>query len=171
MLCSFCPLCTVFITADVEAQNKIWDITGLFTLKSSLVYVALALIIGAIFFRTLYINLPMLMTQEYIDSSWDYLFLVSLSLSALILWSVTFHPNLATVGRLRPAALIFLWLFLMSVLLLYHVFWWTAEKIIQAAYIILQAQGNSTSFRIICFNSQRARTLATRIFAVISQSM
>ncbi|MBQ9403988.1 MAG: GHKL domain-containing protein [Synergistaceae bacterium] len=133
MLCSFCKLYTVFIMADVEAHNKIWDVTGLFTIESGLVYIALALIIGAIFFRTLYIKLPMLITQEYIDSSWDYLFLVPLSLSALILWSVPLHPNLATVGRLRPAALIFLWLFLMTILLLYHVFWWTAEKISQGA--------------------------------------
>lgn len=133
MLCTFCPLYTVFLMAPIEKENAIWYTTGLFTLESSIVYISLALVIGAIFFKTLYVKLPMLMKQEYIDSVWDFLFLVPLFMTVLMWWSIPIHPDLAMVGRLRPAALIFLWLILMMILLLYHVFWWTAMKITEGA--------------------------------------
>ncbi|MBR0076739.1 MAG: sensor histidine kinase, partial [Synergistaceae bacterium] len=90
-------------------------------------------IIGAIFFRTLYIKLPMLMKQEYIGTVWDFLFLVPMFMTFLMWWSIPIHPDFAMVGRLRPAALIFLWLILMMILLLYHVFWWTALKLTEGA--------------------------------------
>ena len=133
MLCAFCPLYTVFIMAPLEAENEIWNTAGLFTLQSSIVYISLVLVIGAIFFRTLHVKLPMLMSQKYIGSVWDSLFLVPLFMTVLMWWSIPIHPDLAMVGRLRPAALIFLWLILMMILLLYHVFWWTAVKITDGA--------------------------------------
>ncbi len=133
MLCTFCPLYTVFIMAPFEAENELWNISGLFTLKSSIIYIALVFIIGAIFFRTLYIKLPMLMKQEYIGTVWDFLFLVPMFMTFLMWWSIPIHPDFAMVGRLRPAALIFLWLILMMILLLYHVFWWTALKLTEGA--------------------------------------
>ena len=133
MLCAFCPLYTVFIMAPLEADNEIWHSAGLFTLQSSVVHIVLLLIVGAIFFRTLHVKLPMLMRQKYIDNVWDFLFLVPLFMTVLMLWSIPIHPDLAMVGRLRPAALIFLWLILMMILLLYHVFWWTALKLTEGA--------------------------------------
>ncbi|MBQ6969701.1 MAG: GHKL domain-containing protein [Synergistaceae bacterium] len=133
MLCAFCPLYTVFIMAPLEAENEIWHTAGLFTLQSSVVNTALVLLIGGIFFKTLCVKLPMLMRQKYIDSVWDFLFLVPLFMTVLMLWSIPIHPDLAMVGRLRPAALIFLWLILMMILLLYHVFWWTALKLTEGA--------------------------------------
>ncbi len=133
MLCAFCPLYTVFIMAPLEAENEIWHTAGLFTIQSSIVNISLVLVIGAIFFRTLYVKLPMLMRQKYIGSVWDFLFLVPLFMTVLMLWSIPIHPDLAMVGRLRPAALIFLWLILMMILLLYHVFWWTALKLTEGA--------------------------------------
>lgn len=133
MLCTFCPLYTVFIMAPFEAENKIWNTAGLFTLQSSIVYIALVLLVGAVFFRTLHVKLPMLMRQEYIGKVWEFLFLVPFFMTVLIWWSIPIHPDLAMVGRLRPAALIFLWLILMIILLLYHVFWWTAVKLTEGA--------------------------------------
>ena len=133
MLCAFCPLYTVFIMAPVEAENKIWQSSGLFTLQSGIVYIVLVLIVGAMFFKTLYVKLPMLMSQKYIGTVWDFMFLVPLFMTMLMLWSIPIHPDLAMVGRLRPAALIFLWLILMMILLLYHVFWWTAMKLTEGA--------------------------------------
>ena len=133
MLCTFCPLYTVFIMAPLEAENKIWNSAGLFTLQSSIVYIALVLLVGAVFFRTLHVKLPMLMKQEYIGKVWDFLFLVPFFMTVLMWWSIPIHPDLAMVGRLRPAALIFLWLILMMILLLYHVFWWTAVKLTEGA--------------------------------------
>ena len=133
MLCAFCPLYTVFIMAPLEAENKIWQTAGLFTLQSGIVNISLVLVIGAIFFKTLHVKLPMLMRQKYIGAVWDFLFLVPLFMTVLMLWSIPIHPDLAMVGRLRPAALIFLFLILMMILLLYHVFWWTAVKITEGA--------------------------------------
>lgn len=133
MLCTFCPLYTVFIMAPFEADNKLWKTAGLFTIQSCIVYISLVLVIGAIFFRTLYVKLPMLMKQKYIGTVWDFLFLVPLFMTGLMWWSIPIHPDLAMVGRLRPAALIFLWLVLMMILLLYHVFWWTALKLTEGA--------------------------------------
>ncbi|MBQ6434997.1 MAG: hypothetical protein IJJ09_03270, partial [Synergistaceae bacterium] len=87
MLCTFCPLYTIFIAAPFEAGNKLWQTTGLMTLKSNLICIGLVLIIGAIFFRTLYIKLPMLMKQEYIGTVWDFLFLVPMFMTFLMWWS------------------------------------------------------------------------------------
>lgn len=78
MLCTFCPLYTVFIMAPLEAENSIWNTTGLFTFQSSIVYIALVLVVGAIFFRTLHVKLPMLIRQKYIGAVWDFLFLMPL---------------------------------------------------------------------------------------------
>lgn len=133
MLCTFCPLYTVFLMAPIEKENVIWYTKGVFTIQSSIVYISLAILIGAIFFKTLYIKLPMLMKQEYIGSAWDFLFLVPMFMTILMWWSIPIHPNLAIAGRLHPAALIFLWLILMMILLLYHVFWWTATKITEGS--------------------------------------
>ena len=119
--------------APLEAENEIWETTGLFTLQSSITYIALVSVIGVIFFKTLYIKLPMLLKQEYIGSVWDFLFLVPMLMTVLMWWSIPIHPELAMRGRLRPAALIILWLILMMILLLYHVFWWTALKITEGA--------------------------------------
>ena len=119
--------------APLEAENEIWETTGLFTLQSSITYIALVSVIGVIFFKTLYIKLPMLLKQEYIGSVWDFLFLVPMFMTVLMWWSIPIHPELAMRGRLRPAALIILWLILMMILLLYHVFWWTALKITEGA--------------------------------------
>ena len=135
MLCSFCPLYTVFLTAPLEAENGMWETAGLFTVQSGITYIALVSLIGAVFFKTLHVKLPMLLKQEYIGSVWDFLFLVPVSMTVLMWWSVPIHPELAMRGRLRPAALIFLWLMLMMILLLYHVFWWTALKITEGAKI------------------------------------
>ncbi len=57
----------------------------------------------AIFFKTLHVKFP--------------------------LWSIPVPPDFVMPGRLRPAALIFLFLILMVILLLYHAFWWTAAKL------------------------------------------
>ena len=129
MLCTFCPLYTMFITAPLEAENAIWESSGLFTVKSGVVCLCLVVIVGAIFFRTLTVKLPMLMRQKYIGSVWDFLSLVPMLLTFLMWWSIPLHPDLAMVGRLRPAALIFLWLILMAIWLLDHVFWWVAAKL------------------------------------------
>ena len=133
MLCTFCPLYTVFLMAPIEKENAFWYTKGVFTVESSVVYILLALVIGAIFFKTLYVKLPMLMKQEYIGSIWDFLFLVPMFMTVLMWWSIPIHPDLAMAGRLRPVALIILWLMLMMILLLYHVFWWTAMKISDGA--------------------------------------
>ena len=133
MLCTFCPLYTVFLMAPIEKENEIWYAKGVFTIESSIVYILLALIIGAIFFKTLYVKLPMLMKQEYISSVWDFLFLVPMFMTILMWWAIPIHPDLAMAGRLRPVALIILWLMLMMILLLYHVFWWTAMKITEGS--------------------------------------
>lgn len=129
MLCTFCSLYTLFITAPIEAENPLWSSERLFTLKSCVVNLGLVLFVGAIFFRTLTVKLPMLMQQKYIGVIWDMLFLMPLFLTILMWWAIPIHPDLAMVGRLRPGALIFLWLILMAIWLVYHVFWWTAAKI------------------------------------------
>ena len=84
MLCAFCPLYTVFIMDSLEADNEIWQTSGLFTLQSGIVNISLVLAIGAIFFRTLHVKLPMLMRQKYIGSVWDFLFLVPLFMTVLM---------------------------------------------------------------------------------------
>ncbi len=133
MLCVFCRLYTLFIMAPYETENKIWQSSGLFTVKSGVVCLALALITGFIFFKTLYVKIPMLMNQEYISSVWDFLFIAPMMMTVLMGWSIPIHPDLAMAGRLRPAALIFLALIMLVMLLLYHVFWWTADKLTEGA--------------------------------------
>lgn len=122
MLCSFCPLYAVFIIAPFYTKGI-----------SCAVCLGLELAVCAIFFKTLTHKLPMLMEQEYISSVWEFLFIVPLFMGVLMMWAVPIHPELATVGRLRPVALVILWLVLMVIWLLYHVFWWTAAKLTEGA--------------------------------------
>ena len=39
MLCTFCPLYTVFLMAPIEKENVIWYTKGVFTIQSSIVYI------------------------------------------------------------------------------------------------------------------------------------
>ena len=120
MLCMFCPIYTVTMMADTEAKNEIWNTSGVFTLKSGIANIFIMILIAAMFFRTLYIKLSMLIKQEHLTSIWDFIFLLPLFMTMLMWWMMPHHPNLMLVGRLRSVSLVVFWLMPLGILLLYH---------------------------------------------------
>ena len=127
MLCAFCRIYTLFLMAPYEVDNELWQTSGLFSVKSGIIFLIVAVLTGAMFFKTLRIKIPVLMNQKYFASLWDFMFIIPAMIAVFMWWAVPIHPDFAMVGKLRPAALIILLLVMMMILLLCHVFWRTTE--------------------------------------------
>ena len=141
MLCTFCMLYTHFLMgAEVHA-----DADGVFTRDSALACLGLSVALGAVFWRTLRVKLPQLLSERRIDSAW--LGLAALpALSALFFrWITPVSSAVVMTGRVRPICLVMLPLFPGFMLTLYHLLWWTAVRMADSARLeqqnhLLQAQ-------------------------------
>ena len=130
MLCEFCSMYTKFITAPYELSGII---NGTNTLIPSIAFLGTALIVGAIFFRTLTVKLPAFMNDERLAGIWRYMFILPLVMSALIHWMTPISPLVVMTGRVRPISLVLVMFVMMSTLMSFHIVWWTAVKISESA--------------------------------------
>ncbi len=133
MLCAFSNFLAIFSTAELELDNNFWYEKNLLTLESGIVRLIIALVLGIIFFRTLHDKIPMLMRQKHIDKIWNFLCVIPMFMTFFIWWATPLHPKVMLTGRVRPIALCVACVFLAMIFILYQVFWWTAEKLIDAA--------------------------------------
>ena len=123
MLSAFVCMYTNFIMAPMESDAELT-----FTPLSSVVCLALAVVVGLVFFRTMNRKLPYLFRLENLDRAWSWLSLIPLALTGLMVWIATFRTADITAGRVRVLALALFPLIPIAVLALYHMFWWTAVQ-------------------------------------------
>ena len=140
MLCMLCPMYTITLMAPDELTNILWTSSGLFTLKSCLVNLGLAILLGVIFFKTLTVKLSMLLHEERVNALWKFLFLFPLVMALLIYWMTPISPMVVVTGRVRPVSLVLYAIMPAFVYLLYHILWWTTRNLIESAN--LQQENN-----------------------------
>ena len=88
MLCVICPMYTMFINAPRELLNT----SGVFTFSSGTISLIISAVLGAIFFRTLTVKIPMLLKEDSIRDIWRFMFLLPLTMSALMYWMIPVSP-------------------------------------------------------------------------------
>ena len=161
MLCTLCPMYTITIMAPEELTNILWTSERLFTLKSCLVCLAVAVFVGTVFFRTLTVKLPMLLREERVATAWKFLFMFPLSMALLIYWMTPISPLVMVTGRVRPISYVLFSIIMAFVYFLYHIFWWTTTKLTESAN--LQQENNLLQMENKRYNELRNYMNETRI--------
>ncbi len=133
MLCMFSNFMTLFLAAELELTNNLWYEKNLVTIESGIMRLSIAFVLGIIFFRTLHDKIPMLMQQERIDKIWNFLCLIPMFMTLFIWWASPLHPKVMLEGRVRAVAVAIACVLLAMIFIMYQVFWWTAENLIEGA--------------------------------------
>ena len=146
MFGAFCLLYSILIMAPYEEGSNLWESTRLLPLNFGLVAVALSSVIRLAFLKTLLVELPSLIDEDYFERVWNYLSIIPLGILLLIVWMVPIRPSVLLVGRVRPIALFMLALVPLTALLIYHLLWLvvmnTARNVrLQEENTVLQIEG------------------------------
>ena len=141
MLCGFCTMYSVFVTAPLETE----DTFEVFRLSSGLICLGISLLIIAAFFRTLAFKLPQLMKNESIDKIWRWLVVITMIMTFIVIWMMPINARNAMVGRLRKVSIVVLLLIPIVIWFMYHILWWVAKQMqetaeLQQNYDILQME-------------------------------
>lgn len=142
MLCAFCTLYAVFLTASVELDNT----DGVAYARSSLVRLGMAVAVGAAFWRTLRVKLPGLLSEARIDGVWWGFVLLPVVMTAFFQWATPISPAVVMTGRVRTISMPLFLFFPAFMLTLYHLLWWTTVRLSDTARLeqemrILRAEG------------------------------
>ena len=130
MLCELCSMYTRFIVAPYEITGHTFtDSTAI----PALAFLGMSAVVGAVFFRTLTVKLPVLMNEERIAGVWRYMFLFPLVMSIVIHWMTPISPRVVMTGRVRPIALALVTFVMASAFMFYHIFWWTTTRLTESA--------------------------------------
>ena len=141
MLCGFCTMYSVFVTAPLEVEDKF----EVFRLPSSLICLGISMVITAVFFRTLAVKLPQLLKNDSIDKIWKLLVVVTLIMTFIVIWMMPINAHNTMVGRLRKVSIVVLLLIPIVVWFMEHTLWWVAKQMqetaeLQQNYDILQME-------------------------------
>ena len=130
MLCKLCFMYTRFITAPYEITGYTFTYG---TAIPALAFLGMSVIIGAVFFRTLTVKLPVLMNEDRVAGVWRYMFLLPLVMSLVIHWMTPISPSVVMTGRVRPVSLVMMAFVMASAFMFYHIFWWTTARLTESA--------------------------------------
>ena len=146
ILCELCPMFTILFMARNEFSNELFYKLDLFTLKSGLVCLCIAVFLGIISFKALTKKIPVLLREEQINSLWNYLYIIPLGIAVLIHWSRPKIPAVVMTGRVRNVTIGLMIFITVTTLLLIHIFWWITSKLTENAKLqqennLLQMEG------------------------------
>lgn len=146
ILCELCPMFTILFMAQNEFSNELFYNLELFTLKSGLVCLCIAVFLGIISFKTLTKKIPVLLREEQINALWNYLYVMPLGIAVLIHWSRPKIPAVVMTGRVRNVTIGLMIFMTLTTLLLIHIFWWITSKLTESAKLqqennLLQMEG------------------------------
>ena len=134
MMTSFCFLYGKLLTAPLEVGND----TGAPLMTSSLICFGLCILQGALFFKTLFVKLPVLLTEETLDKTWRYLLFIPLALSILFLWVSPREAAVVMTGRVRITTLAFLVMVPPFFWMFYHGAWWITTRLNESARVQIE---------------------------------
>ncbi len=134
MLGVFCTTYTGYLTAPLETGEKP------FTFESGAVCMGLAVVVGALFWRTLTVRLPYLFEIEKVDYTWRFFVLVPLLLTVLSYWMTPLHPQMVLLGRVRKIALVIMLVVPLAFYAFCYLFWWLTKSLTESTR--LQEENN-----------------------------
>jgi hypothetical protein len=110
------------------------------------VSLGIAFALGALLFYALTVELPYLLEREHLDGVWKWLLLVPLIMTCLCWWVTPRDLSLVLLGRTRVIVLVSAPLVPLTLLALYHLFWWITVRLernaeLQSQNAILQMEG------------------------------
>ena len=129
MICAFCPLYTALLTGPIEIANE----SGVFMISSGIINIALAFIIGAVFFGTMTKRIPVLLNEDRINDIWEFLFVIPLLMTLFHYWITPVSPRVVMTGRVREIALALVGLIPVMIFAFYYIFWWITAKLTESA--------------------------------------
>ena len=130
MLCELCSMYTRYIIAPYESTGHAFTDSSEIP---ALVFLGMAVIVGAVFWRTLTVKLPVLMNEDRIAGVWRYMFIAPLVMSIVIHWMTPVSPAVVMTGRVRPIALALVTFVMAAAFMFYHIFWWTTARLTENA--------------------------------------
>ena len=133
MLCELCSIYANPITAPYKLLNLTSFATTFTLLLPALVHLGMFLPVGALFWRTLRIKLPLLLNEERFVSLWRYMFLLPMAMAGLVWWMTPISPVVVITGRVRQVLLVLLVFVTATMFMFYHIFWWTTVKFTESA--------------------------------------
>ena len=82
LLCSFSTTYTTFVTAPMELDNP----DDVFTVGLGLICLGSAVVLGAVFARTLLVRFPNLFETETLESAWKVLDIAPIAVTVSVIW-------------------------------------------------------------------------------------
>lgn len=129
MLCSFATMYAIVIASPWEAGNAL----DVLLPQSGALALGLAVVLAALFARTLVVKLPALLAHSAIDDLWRWLAAVPVALALLICWMIPWDLSLMTLGRARAIMLAMTAFIPLVAWLLYHIAWRVMSRVAEAA--------------------------------------
>jgi C4-dicarboxylate-specific signal transduction histidine kinase len=117
------------IASPWEAQNA----ANVLLPQSGALALGLALVLAALFARTLVVKLPALLANAAIDGMWRWLAGVPAALALFICWMIPWNPALMTLGRAQAVMLAMTAMIPLVAWLLYHIAWRVMSSVAEAA--------------------------------------
>ena len=130
MLCELCSMYTRYIIAPYESTGHVFTDSSEIP---ALAFLGMAVIVGAVFWRTLTVKLPVLMNEDRIAGVWRYMFIAPLVMSIVIHWMTPISPRVVMTGRVRPIAMALVTFVMAAAFMFYHIFWWTTARLTENA--------------------------------------
>ena len=146
MLCAICNIYTITLMPRYEIKNLMWHSARLFSLSSAYVCLGISILEGFIFYRTLKIKIPMLLNEEYLGTSWNFLFLIPSVMAILIYWMSPISPLVVMTGRVQPVFLVLITFVLFIAFMFYDIFYKITFRLTESAKLqqennLLQMEG------------------------------
>ena len=131
MLCGFCSMYSVFVTAPLEIGNN----DNVYRISSGLIYLGIAFVIGGAFFRTLHSKISEMLDNPTLDKLWIRLLFVPFVMTFILVWMTPIYPENAMVGRLRIVCMGVLLLIPITLWFMCHMMWWIANRMTETAQL------------------------------------
>lgn len=131
MFCALCNSFTLFLIAPYELDGL-----STFTPRSSLIEIALAMVVFLFFLPLLYQNMPLLFSMKRLNGLWMPLSSFPAVLSGFLIWMSPQDFQLILQGRIRLFSLICISFLLIALWLQYYLFWRVAQRLDESANLM-----------------------------------
>ncbi len=141
MLCGFCAMYSVFLTAPAELTNT----DNVYTVSSGIICMGITCLLCVVLYRTFAVKLPELFENNSIDNMWNWLIAAPLMMTLICVWMTPIDPKNVMVGRLRMVSTAVLLLIPIVFWFFTHIQWRVAKNMaknaeLQQSYDILKLE-------------------------------
>ena len=100
---------------------------------TSLICLGISLLLGAIYFKTLFIKMPYLVSSDSVNLNYRFALFITAGITVIFFWVMPNYVSVVLTGRVRITILAFLILGPLAFLLVYHTMWRVAVNLTENA--------------------------------------